>query len=87
MILQSGRPEPAPIYDVIERHRPTVFFGLPTLYNALVAHEGSAARDLSSLRLCLSAAEPLPEETFNEWERRYGLRSWKVWIDRGAASM
>jgi len=73
VILQSGRPEPAPIYDVIERHRPTVFFGLPTLYNALVAHEGSAARDLSSLRLCLSAAEPLPEETFNEWERRYGL--------------
>ena len=73
VILQPGRPEPAPIYDVIERHRPTVFFGLPTLYNALVAHEGSAARDLSSLRLCLSAAEPLPEETFNEWERRYGL--------------
>lgn len=73
VILQPGRPEPAPIYDVIERHRPTVFFGLPTLYNALVAHEGSADRDLSSLRLCISAAEPLPEETFNEWERRYGL--------------
>lgn len=73
VILSSGRPEPGPIYDVIERHRPTVFFGLPTLYNALVAHEGSAARDLSSLRLCISAAEPLPEETFNEWSRRYGL--------------
>jgi len=73
VVLSPGRPEPGPIYDVIERVRPTVFFGLPTLYNALVAHAGSADRDLSSVRLCLSAAEPLPKETFNEWSRRYGL--------------
>ena len=73
VVLSAGRPEPGPVYDAIERHRPTVFFGLPTLYNALVAHEGSAERDLTSLRLCISAAEPLPDETFNEWRRRYGL--------------
>ncbi|MBT5943376.1 MAG: benzoate-CoA ligase family protein [Rhodospirillaceae bacterium] len=73
VVLNAGRPEPAPIYDAIERHKPTVFFGLPTLYNALVAYEGSEDRDLGSVRLCLSAAEPLPEETFNEWRRRYGL--------------
>lgn len=73
VVLNPGRPEPAPVYDAIEQHRPSVFFGLPTLYNALVAHDGSAARDLSGLRLCVSAAEPLPEETFNEWRRRYGL--------------
>ena len=74
VVLQPGRPEPGPIYDAIEQHKPTVFFGLPTLYNALVAHEGSAGRELSSLRMCVSAAEPLPEETFNEWESRYGLQ-------------
>ncbi|MEP4379261.1 MAG: benzoate-CoA ligase family protein [Alphaproteobacteria bacterium] len=73
VVLNAGRPEPAPIYDAIERHRPTVFFGLPTLYNALVAHEGGEDRDLGCLRLCISAAEPLPEETFNEWRRRYDL--------------
>ena len=73
VVLNPGRPEPRPIYDAIEQHRPTVFFGLPTLYNALVAHEGSAERDLSSVRLCISAAEPLPEDTFEEWKRRYGL--------------
>lgn len=72
VILSPGRPEPGPIYDTIERHRPSVFFGLPTLYNALVAHAGSETRDLSCLRLCISAAEPLPAETFNEWRRRYG---------------
>lgn len=73
VVLASGRPEPGPIYDVIEEHKPTVFFGLPTLYNALVAHEGSADRDLSSVRLCISAAEPLPGETFDIWSSRYGL--------------
>ncbi|MDE0779914.1 MAG: benzoate-CoA ligase family protein [Alphaproteobacteria bacterium] len=74
VILKPGRPEPGPIYDTIEQHRPTVFFGLPTLYNALVAHKGSAERDLSSLHMCISAAEPLPEVTFNAWESRYGLQ-------------
>ncbi|MGE0256544.1 MAG: benzoate-CoA ligase family protein [Alphaproteobacteria bacterium] len=71
-VLLAGRPEPAGIFAAIERHRPTVFFGLPTLYNALVAHPGSAERDLSSLRLCISAAETLPAETFATWRDRYG---------------
>ena len=71
-VLLAGRPEPAGIFAAIERHRPTIFFGLPTLYNALVAHPGSEDRDLSSLRLCVSAAETLPAETFDIWQRRYG---------------
>ena len=52
---------------------PRFFFGLPTLYNALLAHAGARKRDLSSLRLCLSAAETLSSELFTEWRRRYGL--------------
>ena len=71
-VLSPGRPEPGPIFDAIEAHRPSVFFGLPTLYNAMVAHEGAEGRNLSSVRMCVSAAEPLPAETFNEWKRRYG---------------
>jgi acetyl-CoA synthetase len=62
------------VYGVIERHRPTLLFGLPTLYNALIVHPGSERRDLSSLRLCISAAETLSQEMFAEWERRHGLR-------------
>ncbi len=73
-VLHPGRPDPEAVYGVIERHRPTLFFGLPTLYNALIVHPGSKRRDLSSLRLCLSAAETLSQEMFAEWERRHGLR-------------
>lgn len=73
-VLHPGRPDPEAVYSVIERHRPTLFFGLPTLYNALIVHPGSERRDLSSLRLCISAAETLSQEMFAEWERRHGLR-------------
>jgi benzoate-CoA ligase family protein len=72
-VLWPGRPDAESVFSVIERHKPTLLFGLPTLYNALVAHPGSERRDLSSLRLCLSAAEVLSGELYREWQRRYGL--------------
>ena len=72
--LHPGRPDPEAVLGAIERHRPTILCGLPTLYNALIVHPGSERRDLSSLRLCISAAEVLSQEMFSEWERRYGLR-------------
>jgi benzoate-CoA ligase family protein len=74
VVLHPGRPDPDAVLGVIERHRPTILYALPTLYNALIAHPGSERRDLSSLRLCISAAETLSQEMFAEWERRYGLR-------------
>jgi len=72
VVLLAGRPEPEAVFTAIESQRPTVLFGLPTLYVALVAHPGSERRDLSSLRLCVSAAETLSSELFGEWRRRYG---------------
>jgi len=74
VVLHPGRPDPEAVLAAIERHRPTILFGLPTLYNALIVHPGAERRDLSSLRLCISAAETLSQEMFGEWERRYGLR-------------
>ena len=73
-VLLPGRPQPEAVFDAIERLRPTLLFALPTLYNALAALPGSEHRDLSSLRLCVSAAEVLSGELYREWQRRYGLR-------------
>ena len=72
-VLMTGRPDPEAVFATLERHRPTVFFGVPTLYVAMAAHDGPGARDLASLRMCISAAETLSSELFNEWRRRYGL--------------
>jgi benzoate-CoA ligase family protein len=72
-LLLPGQPKPAAIFAAIERFRPTVFFGLPTLYTSLTKTEGAAATDFSSLRMALSAAEVLSAEVFNGWKTLTGL--------------
>ena len=72
-VLTPGRPNPAAIFATVETHRPTAFFSVPTLYNALVHTEGAKGRDFSSVRICLSAAEPLPPEVFRRFEETWGL--------------
>ncbi len=72
-LLLPGQPKPSAIFEAIERYRPTVFFGLPTLYTSLTKAEGAAAADFSSLRLALSAAEVLSADVFNGWKTLTGL--------------
>jgi acetyl-CoA synthetase len=72
-LLLPGLPKPAAIFEAIERFRPTVFFGLPTLYTSLTMAEGAAATDFSSLRMALSAAEVLSADVFNGWKDITGL--------------
>lgn len=71
-VLMAGRPDPARIFDQISRHRPTVLFGLPTLYTALARSQAAAGADLSSVRLCLSAAEVLSDDIAHAWKDRFG---------------
>jgi len=72
-LLLPGQPKPETIFAAIERFRPTVFFGLPTLYTALTKASAARAVDFSSLRLSLSAAEVLSAEVFNGWKNLTGL--------------
>lgn len=72
-LLLPGQPKPASIFAAIERYKPTVFFGLPTLYTSLTKAEGANKTDFSSLRMALSAAEVLSAEVFNGWKTLTGL--------------
>jgi len=72
-LLLPGQPKPAAIFEAIARFRPSVFFGLPTLYTALTKAEGASAADFSPLRMALSAAEVLSAEVFNGWKTLTGL--------------
>jgi benzoate-CoA ligase len=72
-VLTPGRPSAEAIFSTVETHRPTAFFSVPTLYNALVNAEGAKERDFSSVRICVSAAEPLPPEVFRRFEQTWGL--------------
>ncbi|MBO0758684.1 MAG: benzoate-CoA ligase family protein, partial [Bradyrhizobiaceae bacterium] len=71
-VLLPGRPEPRAVFDTVARYRPTVFFGLPTLYTALIKDSTQATADFGSVRLCVSAAEVLASEVFQAWRNRFG---------------
>jgi acetyl-CoA synthetase len=72
-LLLPGQPKPAGIFEAIGRFRPSVFFGLPTLYTSLTKAEGAENADFSSLRMALSAAEVLSSDVFNGWKTLTGL--------------
>lgn len=72
-VLAPARPTPATIFSTIARYRPTALCLVPTLYNALLNDPACATADLSSVRRCISAAEPLAPETWRRWQERFGL--------------
>jgi benzoate-CoA ligase len=73
-VLVSERPTPESMFAAIHQHRPTIFFGVPTLYAAMLqVKEAECRYDLSSLRLCVSAGESLPAELFNRWRERFSV--------------
>ena len=69
----TAAPPPDRVLDAVERHRPSLLFSVPTLYNAMLATPEAKQRDLSSVRLCVSAAESLPAEIWRRWHDTYGL--------------
>jgi benzoate-CoA ligase len=73
-ILWPGAPTPQNVYAVIERHRPTLFYSVPTNYGMLLAHGGPAADfDLSSIRIAVSAGEALPPTLYERFKQRFGV--------------
>lgn len=73
-ILWPGAVAPPAVYDLIERHRPTLFFSVPTHYGMLLAHRGEAREfDLSSIRCAVSAGESLPPAIWTRFYERFGV--------------
>ncbi|MDQ2923027.1 MAG: benzoate-CoA ligase family protein [Candidatus Dormibacteraeota bacterium] len=72
-VLHGGRSTPETTLSTIERRRPTLFFSAPTHYNAILNFEGAKGRNLSSIRLCVAAAEALPAEVWRRWKDAFGL--------------
>jgi benzoate-CoA ligase len=71
-ILMAERPTPAAVSRVLREAKPTIFYGVPTLYGALLASADLPTRDALALRRCVSAGEALPEDIGRRWEARTG---------------
>jgi 4-hydroxybenzoate-CoA ligase len=73
-VLLPGRPTPEAVFEVMRRHRPTVFYGVPTLYASLLAHkEMRRGAGSDRLRLCISAGEALPKNLGERWRDAAGV--------------
>jgi benzoate-CoA ligase len=73
-ILCSQKPTPQVVADVIQQSKPTIFFGVPVVFNLLLEHHRTvAAIDCSTLRFCVSAGEALPAHLGEEWEKEFGI--------------
>ena len=72
-ILMPGRATPEAAFATIHASRPTLFFGVPTLFASMLGVAGAEQRfDLTSLRSAVSAGEALPADLFLHWRDRFG---------------
>jgi 4-hydroxybenzoate-CoA ligase len=84
-VLSSRPPSPENVFRHLEEFRPTIFFGVPTLYGQMLdykekedAKTGAAPNpngnhEFSSVRICVSAGEALPTDIYHRWKKRYGI--------------
>jgi benzoate-CoA ligase family protein len=74
-ILCREKPTPDIVARTFAECRPTIFFGVPVVYNLLLEHHRNKQKlDCSSLRLCISAGEALPPHLGEEWESTFGVQ-------------
>jgi benzoate-CoA ligase len=74
-VLLPDRPTPDKVFEVIDRHQPTVFYSVPTSYAALLHRaEQNGRAALGRIRLCVSAGEPLPKAIYEKWAKRFGVQ-------------
>src|ERR1700731_2957493 len=73
-ILNSERPTPAAMFALMNKYSPSIFFGVPTLFSAMLNDETlKNERGGTRLRICTSAGEALPESVGNSWKARFGV--------------
>lgn len=73
-VLNSERPTPASMFGLMRRYNPTIFYGVPTLFAAMLNDEAFKSEPrFPKLRMCTSAGEALPEAVGETWKSRFGV--------------
>lgn len=73
-VLNTERPTPARMFDLMQRYNPSIFFGVPTLFAAMLNDETQKTSTAGTrLRVCTSAGEALQESVGNHWKERFGV--------------
>ena len=72
-VLLAERPTPESVLRTLHRHRPHIFYGVPTLYAMILADPAvDRGKGSDRLRICVSAGEALPQDVAHRWVERFG---------------
>jgi len=72
-LIYDGPFDPRRWFELIEKYGASILVSVPTAYRMLLSdHSFSEGRDLSKLRHCISAGEPLTPEVLDTWRDRFG---------------
>jgi benzoate-CoA ligase len=72
-VLFAGRPKALDVIRILREYRPTLFFGVPTLFSSLLADPDLPRKGEHAMRLCASAGEALPESVGKAWAEHTGV--------------
>jgi benzoate-CoA ligase len=72
-VLMAERPTPGAVFKRLREKKPTLFYGVPTLYAAMLSSPDFPDREQLALRLCVSAGEALPAQLAKTWKDRTGI--------------
>jgi benzoate-CoA ligase len=73
VILLEGPPAPAAVCDILRNQKPTIFYGVPTLFGILLASPALPKAGEHNLRVCTSAGEALPADLLSRWKAHVGV--------------
>ena len=72
-VLMAERATPASVFRRLIEHRPTIFYGVPTLYASMLASPEFPGKGALALRACVSAGEALPADLGRRWKEKTGV--------------
>ncbi|HET7120066.1 MAG TPA: long-chain fatty acid--CoA ligase [Solirubrobacterales bacterium] len=64
--------DPAEALEIMQREGVTNFYGVPTMYGALLHHPGREDFDVSTLRICITGGASMPVEVLRGFEEAFG---------------
>jgi benzoate-CoA ligase len=71
-VLMAERPTPDAVFKRLMEKKPTIFYGVPTLYAALLASSSFPEKSKLAIRVCTSAGEALPKNLGERWTEKTG---------------
>jgi benzoate-CoA ligase len=72
-VLMAERPTPASVFKRLTEKKPTLFYGVPTLYAAMLADANFPKKEALQLRACVSAGEALPPQIAKSFKEKTGI--------------